>query len=1132
MSKKIFTLTCLLALLALPSFADGQLAFPGAQGFGRFAKGGRGGTVYHVTNLNDSGTGSLRDAISQPNRIIVFDVSGVIKITDRLVFKNNLYVAGQTAPGEGIVVYGNGVSFSGASNIIVRHMRFRMGKGGTSGKDCAGIANGHDMIFDHCSFSWGLDETFSINPSSGATCQMITIQNCIMGQGLLAHSAGGLMQSDSITLYRNLYADNGTRNNKMKGALQYVNNIVYNWKDGCLLMGGDSSGKSYVNATNNLFINGPSGGGNAITSGNADFHIFAEDNWQDRNKNGIFDPYEIPHSEYGGGPTFESQPFPYPSLDRWAACDLIEKSLPTVGASLPYRDLVDCYMVHQVKSFGTEGALLSTEEQLPFGIPTSWTMASFTKPTDTDKDGMPNEWEVAHGTNQNVNDAMTIAANGYTNIENYINSLTADNRPLYLRAPMMIKTLGATATSITIGWSDYTETEDGFILEQKTGENWTEAARIDADKESYTLTGLTPGTAYKLRLKAYKGDAYSAEAELSTKTQPEAVDMVDVEAFTGEDGGWLINPTEDTTISIDEDIAKTAIVVRTDADVTLTGNGHITGNGSLNKAWNGKLTVNTDNSYTGATVLHGGTFSFPTLKNGGENSALGASIEYAQNWIWDGGIWNYTGPSTTTNRSAKLLADTELNIEKASTITAKGVFEGNGNLIISGKGTLVPDSTIFFGWDGNVVLRDGGTLKLTYVKKVADKQIYLDDAKEKHSLIMAGGNFKVENGNTLDLTYWFPIQVEEGTYSTFAINRNAHLRNNVTGTGTLEYQVPYLREYLEGDWTKFYGTLVARGMASDKDGSQLMLAKGFKGLPNTRIDLRGNTRIIYWDTNGELYLGGLSGESTSFLSGSSKHTDGAKMTWHVGGANSDETFRGVIDNCCSYTGHSGTVSIVKEGSGVWRLTGRNVYSGTTKVFDGTLTVNGTNSGAGAYTVENGGTLAGTGSITAGTVTVRSGGTIQPGDTIVNGLGLRLSKSLTILSGGEVYIPATAEKANALTITGGMTLSEGAKLRLDDAPYTAGTELTIFKPATAKINGTFQTITPVAPGAGLAWDTSTLYTNGKLRIVEVTDQIATPTAEKTDTPAQYFSTAGARTTAAHGLIIEKKGTKTRKVVKKN
>lgn len=261
-----------------------QLAFPGAQGFGRFATGGRSGSVYHVTNLNDSGQGSLRDAVSQPNRIVVFDVAGVIKISSRIVFAKNLYVAGQTAPGEGVVVYGNGVSFSGASNIIVRHMRFRMGKGGDSGKDAAGISNGTNMIFDHCSFSWGLDETFSINPDGKGDLGDITISNSIMGQGLLSHSAGGLMQADNITLYRNLYCDNSTRNNKVKGKNQYVNNIVYNWKNGCYLMGGDSQGTSYANVTNNLFINGPMTGSsaNAITSGNADFHIYAVDNIQDK----------------------------------------------------------------------------------------------------------------------------------------------------------------------------------------------------------------------------------------------------------------------------------------------------------------------------------------------------------------------------------------------------------------------------------------------------------------------------------------------------------------------------------------------------------------------------------------------------------------------------------------------------------------------------------------------------------------------------------------------------------------------------------------------------------------------------------------------------------------------------------
>ena len=198
------------------------VAFPGAQGWGRFATGGRTGSVYHVTNLNDSGTGSLRDAVSQPNRIVVFDVAGVIRINSRMSFAKNLYVAGQTAPGEGITVYGDGVSFSGSDNIIVRYMRFRMGAVGTKDKDAGGIANGQNMIFDHCSFSWGQDENFSVNwDNKGTAPKNITLMNSIVGQGLMTHSAGGLMQGENISLYRILLVDNSTRNFKVKGVNQY-----------------------------------------------------------------------------------------------------------------------------------------------------------------------------------------------------------------------------------------------------------------------------------------------------------------------------------------------------------------------------------------------------------------------------------------------------------------------------------------------------------------------------------------------------------------------------------------------------------------------------------------------------------------------------------------------------------------------------------------------------------------------------------------------------------------------------------------------------------------------------------------------------------------------------------------------
>ncbi|MBQ7572398.1 MAG: Por secretion system protein, partial [Bacteroidaceae bacterium] len=372
----------LMFVLSLGSVTAQQLAFPTAQGWGRYATGGRTGTVYHVTNLNDSGAGSLRDAVSQPNRIVVFDVAGVINISSRIVFKNNLYVAGQTAPGEGITVYGDGVSFSGANNIIVRYMRFRMGHNGSSGKDAAGLANGQNMMFDHCSFAWGLDETFSINPDGkGLTPQNITLQHCIVGQGLMTHSAGGLMQTDSVSLIGNLLCDNSTRNFKVKGRNQYANNMVYNWSNGAYIMGGDSEGKSYVNIQSNLFINGPAKGGAAFTGGNADFHCYGADNWQDSNMDGVFDPKEI--TDYNAA-TREAVAYNYPVLELNPGRTLLETNLPTVGASLPYRDPVDCYMVDEVLSYGTKGALISNEETLIYGAPSTWRVYGGEKRADAD----------------------------------------------------------------------------------------------------------------------------------------------------------------------------------------------------------------------------------------------------------------------------------------------------------------------------------------------------------------------------------------------------------------------------------------------------------------------------------------------------------------------------------------------------------------------------------------------------------------------------------------------------------------------------------------------------------------------------------------------------------------------------
>lgn len=1037
--NKLFVSLVLVAM-CLPASAQ-QLAFPGAQGWGRFATGGRTGNVYHVTNLNDSGTGSLRDAVSQPNRIVVFDVAGVIRLTSRLVVKSNITIAGQTAPGEGVTVYGDGMSCSGASNVIIRYMRFRMGAVGTKDADCAGLANGGNMIFDHCSFSWGQDENFSINwDNKGTAPHDITIQNSIVGQGLMQHSAGGLIQADNITMYRVLLCDNKTRNFKVKGKHQYVNNIVYNWSTYAYEMGGESAGESYANTVGNLFINGnsTSASANGFSGGNSGFHFYGEDNWQDRNKDGLFNP-ELFTGDGGGDR--QSTPYDYPELETWSGKALIEKLLPEVGASLPYRDLADCYMVDEVLSFGKKGKLITNENELPIGVPTTWSWFKGTKPTDTDGDGMPDAWEEVNGTDKTKNDAMTIADNGYANIENYINSITKDNRQFFLRTPLLLELSPSTTNSLTLSWADYSDNEEGFIVEMKKDGAFVEIGRTADSRFVIQDIGLEAGKPYIVRVCAYKGEVKSDyTAEVTVKTRPEQVDIIDVETFTGTgDGEWLINPVNDATYTLNEATLKTAVVVKSDANVTLDGVGYLTGSASLNKAGKGMLTVATDQQYEGATVLHDGIYSFSSLKNGGEASGLGMSQEFAQNWVMDGGVYQYTGISTSTNRSAKLYSDTELNIaNKSAVVTMTGGIEGQGDLIVNGEGTIAVNTKDFFKFDGNVMMK-GGMLKLNS-KDVSDAGI-----GSASKLIMAGGAFSNVGKNEAAVTFSFPIVAEAGTTSTINFDRWNVIKCNVSGTGTLQWGVCYLREYIEGNWDNYTGKLIITSQGNYGNNRQFAIRNGV-GIKNATVYLKSGTAINGAKNQSTYYLGGLSGDAGSSLSGFNVKAKG-EGTWVVGGANTDETFRGVINDKDQAGSHPGKTSIVKNGSGDWRLTGANTYSGTTKVEAGTLIVNGSHSGTGAITVNSGATLAGKGTL-AGAVTMN--GTLMVGDTLATDKGLTFKSTLKLGS-------------NAI-----LKLNEA----MAEVMRAAGDQIKVF---TGTATGSFKDIIPATPGAGLEWDTSNLST---------------------------------------------------------
>ncbi|UKK54662.1 fibronectin type III domain-containing protein [Prevotella sp. E2-28] len=535
--KKLFVGLALSAM-CLTAGAQ-QLAFPGAEGFGRFATGGRGGTIYHVTNLNDSGTGSLRDAVSQSNRIVVFDVSGVIKLKSGLVFSSNLTVLGQTAPGEGVQVYGDRVSFSGASNLIVRHMRFRMGKNAPSGqKDAAGVSNGRNMIFDHLSVLWGRDECFSISwDNKGTEPADITIQNSIIGQGLQTHSCGGLIQTaGGVTLYRNLYIENKTRNPKVKGLNQFVNNVVYNWGNGgCYLMGRESAGDSWADIENNYFVKGPWNSGNPLSEGNENFQFYGAGNYYDNNKDGELNGREITDNEYTncGGlrratlGEMTNLPKAFPEIvGEMTAEEALRWMIDSVGPSLPVRDEVDKYLVDEMKSFGTLGSTdgISDEKSLPHGG--TGVLYPGEKPLDSDGDGIPDEWEIANNLNpNNALDAKAIAANGYANIENYVFSI--DRAYPYLKNPSNLEVTKQEKESISLSWTDNADNESGYAIEYSTdNKTFTELVRVEANTTSYVANGLTPEQAYYFRVRAFGEDGlyspYSNVLETETIGDPSA----------------------------------------------------------------------------------------------------------------------------------------------------------------------------------------------------------------------------------------------------------------------------------------------------------------------------------------------------------------------------------------------------------------------------------------------------------------------------------------------------------------------------------------------------------------------------------------------------------------------------------
>jgi len=426
------------------------LSFPEAEGWGKYTVGGRGGKIIEVTNLNDNGSGSLRKAIeTEGARIVVFKLSGTINLESNLTISNDsITIAGQTAPGDGICIKNFPMEIF-ADEVIVRYLKIRLGDEKQVADDALNILISKNIIVDHCSVSWGIDETLS---SWGN--EFVTVQWCLITESLNnsfhhkgPHGYGGIWGGTNSTFHHNLFAHHTSRNPRFSGSsttdkctnVDFRNNVIYNWGFNSSYGGEEGT----INIVANYYKSGPATRDDVknriVERWDSTSEFFVSDNLVDgypqitknnwaggvQNKNAVFTNLKV------------DSPFEFIPIQQDSPEDVFSRILNHGGASIPKRDATDIRILNEVRtgtaSFGSQ--LYAEEYYIDKNILTGiidsqsdvggWPkLTSLTAPKDTDHDGMPDDWEISQSLNPNdPNDRNKIAVSGYTFIEEYLNEL-------------------------------------------------------------------------------------------------------------------------------------------------------------------------------------------------------------------------------------------------------------------------------------------------------------------------------------------------------------------------------------------------------------------------------------------------------------------------------------------------------------------------------------------------------------------------------------------------------------------------------------------------------------------------------------------------------------------------------------
>jgi autotransporter-associated beta strand protein len=730
-------------------------AFPGALGFGAYATGGRGGAVVHVTNLNDSGAGSFRDAVSHSGRIVVFDVGGHVTFSSAVSVQGNTTIAGQTAPG-GICFDGGEISFSPRANIVCRYIRIRPGSATAStGDDCLSLYQSTNCILDHCSFEFG-----PWNNIDAVTANNISVQHCINANPTYQQFGAHTENLGAFFCWTyNIFANSHNRNPLAKINTIFINNLDYNCSAGYTT---HTSSRFKHDIVNNYFVAGP-----ASSSSNFPWYqidnnqsMYFSGNLYDANKNTSLDgSITAPLPGYQGGGTILSAPWSsWTAIIPTASADLAWRYDVSTAGAFP-RDDVDSLLISQVITLGNgssgtgggtagpDGGLYTSQSQT--GLPNNGygTFTGLDAPANASGDGIADYWKLASNLSTNISYPLTNTASAYCLLENYLNFLGAPHAVTQTNTPVDINLaqftsgfglLGSATLSLTNATNGTASLLNGTNAHFIPSANFSGLGSFDfyVTEGSYKLgatvticvTPIAPppaATSFNGALMAVVTNASATAIALPSNltwrgdgvnnfwnsTTSNWLNGNVLAAFKNGDAvAFDDTGSNSPAITVSGTVAPAIIVFDADRNYTISGSGAWSGSGALTKNGSGVVFINTTNSsYTGAIALNSGAIVL------GQSASVGSgTLTLNSGTLFGLAVNGGTFPANPVFIPGG----------QTGTITNTGIANGMGGAISSGDSTSVlnlptglsftaTSASQFNGFTGTITINPGATLRFS-----------------------------------------------------------------------------------------------------------------------------------------------------------------------------------------------------------------------------------------------------------------------------------------------------------------------------------------------------------------------------------------------------------------------------------